>query len=46
MLKFEGRANQPGVVNALSGINAEALNMKYWEIINKKRIAYAFKCFT
>ena len=27
-VEFEGRANQPGVVNALSGINAEALNMK------------------
>lgn len=27
-IEFEGRANQPGVVNALSGINAEALNMK------------------
>ena len=45
-VEFEGRANQPGVVNALSGINAEAL--KYWENIGKllkKRIAYAFKCF-
>lgn len=27
-VEFEGKANQPGVVNALSGINAEALNMK------------------
>ena len=27
-VEFEGRATQPGVVNALSGINAEALNMK------------------
>lgn len=27
-VEFEGRANQPGVVNALSGINAESLNMK------------------
>lgn len=27
-VEFEGKANQPGVVNALSGINAEALNLK------------------
>lgn len=27
-VEFEGKANQAGVVNALSGINAEALNMK------------------
>lgn len=27
-LEFEGKANQAGVVNALSGINAESLNMK------------------
>lgn len=27
-VEFEGKANQPGVVNALSGINAESLNMK------------------
>ncbi len=27
-VEFEGKANQAGVVNALSGINAESLNMK------------------
>lgn len=27
-VEFEGKSNQAGVVNALSGINAEALNMK------------------
>jgi len=27
-IEFEGKASQSGVVNALSGINAEALNMK------------------
>lgn len=27
-IEFEGKANQSGVVNALSGINAEAYNMK------------------
>lgn len=27
-VEFEGKSDQPGVVNALSGINAEALNMQ------------------
>lgn len=27
-VEFEGKANQAGVINALSGINAEALNMR------------------
>lgn len=27
-VEFEGHSNQPGVVNALSGINAESLNMQ------------------
>lgn len=27
-VEFEGKANQAGVINALSGINAESLNMK------------------
>ena len=27
-VEFEGKANQAGAINALSGINAEALNMK------------------
>ena len=27
-VEFEGKSFEPGVVNALSGINAEALNMK------------------
>lgn len=27
-VEFEGKANQEGVINALSGINAESLNMK------------------
>ena len=27
-VEFEGKAHQAGVINALSGINAESLNMK------------------